>query len=220
MAARQVTITTAAGSNAPHPVFLVGTGVLDGPSDGDPVPIVGGGFPALFTGAMSRHRNDPPPTSVPTVGACCRAQRILNRNDCLWQSDPDSITHRPFKPSPAPMPPLVPPGSHPANAACGRPGRGSGCPPDSHSLPRLRFAYPCVKGGAPQGRRDCLPHRFYEHGYMILRLQSPRNRIDDSISTPFAQGGLGAVQASTFPKGPWCGASRRGVGRETRPLRK
>ena len=32
MAARQVTITTAAGSNAPHPVFLVGTGVLDGPS--------------------------------------------------------------------------------------------------------------------------------------------------------------------------------------------
>ena len=32
VAARQVTITTAAGSNAPHPVFLVGTGVLDGPS--------------------------------------------------------------------------------------------------------------------------------------------------------------------------------------------
>ena len=80
--------------------------------------------------------------------------------------------------------------------ACGQSGRGSGCPPDSHSLPRLRFAYPCAKGGAPQGRRDCLPHRFYEHGYMILRLQSPRNRIGDSISTPFAQGGLGAVQAA------------------------
>ena len=31
-------------------------------------------------------------------------------------------------------------------AACGRPGRGSGCPPDSHSLPRLRFAYPRQRG--------------------------------------------------------------------------
>ena len=31
--------------------------------------------------------------------------------------------------------------------ACGQPGRGSGCPPDSHSLPRLRFAYPLHKGG-------------------------------------------------------------------------
>ena len=27
-------------------------------------------------------------------------------------------------------------------AACGRPGRGSASPPDWHSLPRLRFAYP------------------------------------------------------------------------------
>ena len=31
-------------------------------------------------------------------------------------------------------------------ATCGRPGRGSGCPPDSHSLPRLRFAYPRQRG--------------------------------------------------------------------------
>jgi len=31
-------------------------------------------------------------------------------------------------------------------AACGQSGRGSGCPPDSHSLPRLRFAYPLHKG--------------------------------------------------------------------------
>ena len=31
--------------------------------------------------------------------------------------------------------------------ACGQPGRGSGCPVDSHSLPRLRFAYPLHKGG-------------------------------------------------------------------------
>ena len=30
--------------------------------------------------------------------------------------------------------------------ACGQPGHGSGCPPDSHSLPRLRFAYPLHKG--------------------------------------------------------------------------
>ena len=31
-------------------------------------------------------------------------------------------------------------------ARCGEPGRGSGCPQDSHSLPRLRFAYPLHKG--------------------------------------------------------------------------
>ena len=30
--------------------------------------------------------------------------------------------------------------------ACGRPGRGSDSPPDCHSLPRLRFAYPLGKG--------------------------------------------------------------------------
>ena len=28
------------------------------------------------------------------------------------------------------------------STACGRPGRGSDSPPDCHSLPRLRFAYP------------------------------------------------------------------------------
>ena len=31
--------------------------------------------------------------------------------------------------------------------ACGRSGRGSASPPDWHSLPRLRFAYPLGKGG-------------------------------------------------------------------------
>ena len=30
--------------------------------------------------------------------------------------------------------------------ACGRSGRGSDSPPDCHSLPRLRFAYPLHKG--------------------------------------------------------------------------
>ena len=47
-----------------------------------------------------------------------------------------------------------------APTACGRSGRGSDSPPDCHSLPRLRFAYPLHKGAlplplgeVPEGRR-------------------------------------------------------------------
>ena len=39
------------------------------------------------------------------------------------------------------------------------PGRGSDSPPDCHSLPRLRFVYPCAKGGGIKSlilfRGDC-----------------------------------------------------------------
>ena len=37
---------------------------------------------------------------------------------------------------------ILTPQSASLTAACGRPGRGSASPPDWHSLPRLRFAYP------------------------------------------------------------------------------
>ena len=44
--------------------------------------------------------------------------------------------------------------------ACGQSGRGSGCPPDSHSLPRLRFAYPLHKGAFGCGAYRNDKHQF------------------------------------------------------------
>ena len=48
------------------------------------------------------------------------------------------------------------PQSPTATARCGEPGRGSDSPPDCHSLPRLRFAYPLHKG-AFGGRSKIAP---------------------------------------------------------------
>ena len=45
--------------------------------------------------------------------------------------------------------PSEPPVGGPAR--CGEPGRGSDSPPDCHSLPRLRFAYPCEGRQGPCG---------------------------------------------------------------------
>ena len=52
--------------------------------------------------------------------------------------------------------------------ACGQPGRGSGCPPDSHSLPRLRFAYPLHKGafGRSVSAPTYTPGVRQENGWM------------------------------------------------------
>ena len=65
------------------------------------------------------------------------------------------------------------PQSAPLPTACGRSGRGSDSPPDCHSLPRLRFAYPLHKGALALPRQ-CIKQWFVqgndtEHPPMVLR---------------------------------------------------
>ena len=76
--------------------------------------------------------------------------------------------------------------------ACGQPCRGSGCPLDSHSLPRLRFRLPFTQGSLRRSRASAQNIDFSYNSITILKislarsLRPSRNRAPKSASTPVA----------------------------------